>query len=82
MGCNCGKGKSKPINNLNVPSYVDLAIDIFNEIKDISYENITEDQFNEMYRIYNMIYPNSKGIPDKKELPEIIQKITQYKVKR
>lgn len=78
MGCNC---KNKVVNNLNVPSYVQMAIDIWEQIKDVPFEEIADHEFNEMYRIYNIIYPNSKGQPDKTEIPKIIFQITQYKVK-
>ena len=80
MPCNC-KRKNQVINNLSVPTYVELAINIWEEIKETPYEQITEDQFFEMYRVYNIIYPNSKGQPDRKELVNIIYAITQYKVK-
>lgn len=81
MGCNC-KRKNQVINNLSVPSYVNMAIAIWNEVKDTPFNEITDDQFAEMYRVYSIIYPNSKGIPSKEEIVPIINKITQYKVKR
>jgi len=79
MGCNCGKRKNQVINNLGVPAYVELATHIWNEVNGKPFDLITDDQFNEMYRVYNIIYPNSKGQPVREELVEIIYKITQYK---
>jgi fructosamine-3-kinase len=80
-GCNCGKRKNQVINNLRVPAYVDIAIQLWNEIKDIPFEDITEDMFNEMYRVYGIIYPNSRGLPERTEIVKIIHNITQYKNK-
>jgi hypothetical protein len=79
-GCNC-KRKNQVINNLGVPSYVSMAIEIWQEIKDTPFEDITDDQFNEMYRIYKIIYPNSNGLPGRDDIVNVIHKITQYKVK-
>lgn len=79
--CNC-KRKNQVVNNLSVPSYVEIAINVWNDIKDTRFEDITEEQFQEMYNVYNMIYPNSKGQPSRSEIIPIINRITQYKVKR
>lgn len=76
--CNC---KNQVINNLSVPSYVKLAVDIWNEVKDIPFEDITDLQFEDMYSIYRMIYPNSKKTPERKDIVSIIFSITQYQIK-
>lgn len=73
--CNC---KKQVINNLGIPSYARLAEQIYNEVKDLSYDEITQDQFDEMYRIYFMVYPKSNGTPDKTELVGLMKKIKNY----
>ena len=81
MGCNC-KGKKNVINHLDNPSYVQLALDIWAQIQNLPFEDITDQLWEEMYMVYGMIYPNSKGQPVKEELVQIIQTATQYKSKR
>lgn len=79
MGCNCGK--KKIINQLGNPHYVQLAVDIWSRIENTPYEAITDDIWMEMYQVYNSIYPNSNGQPERPELVKIIQTATQYKTK-
>jgi hypothetical protein len=79
MGCNCGK--KKVINNLNVPHYVNLAVEIWNSVSNLQFNDITDDQWFDMYQVYNQIFPNSNGQPNKEELLQIIQNATQYQTK-
>lgn len=74
--CQC---KKQVINNLDVPHYVRLAKDVWNRLGSIPFEEITEDQWGELYSIYNQIYPNSKGQPSKEELLGIIHSASQRK---
>lgn len=78
MGCNC-KRKNQVINNLSIPSYVQLGIDAWNQVKDKKFEDIGDEDWVMLYSAYNKIYPNSKGQPGKQELLEIIQKVQSYK---
>jgi len=79
MGCNCGK--KKVINNLNVPHYVNLAVEIWNSVSKLQFNDITDDQWFDMYQVYNQIFPNSNGQPNKEELLKVIQNATQYQTK-
>ena len=80
MGCNCGK--KKVLNNLNSPSYVQLAKDFITSIGNTPHEQLEEHQWSEAYHIYNLIFPNSKGQPSRPELLTIITNASQYKNKR
>lgn len=77
MGCNCGK--KKVLNNLGIPSYIQMAIDVWNKVSDLSEEQITDDLWMELYMVYGNLYPNSKGQPSKPELLKTIQIATGYK---
>ena len=79
MGCNCGKRKNQVINNLSIPSYVQLGIDAWNQVKDKRFEDIGDEDWVMLYTTYNKIYPNSKGQPNKQELLEIIEKVQSHK---
>lgn len=79
MGCNCGKRKNQVINNLNIPSYVQLGIDAWDKVKDKKFEELQDEDWVELYSVYWKIYPNSKGQPSRQELLEIIQKVQSYK---
>jgi succinate dehydrogenase flavin-adding protein (antitoxin of CptAB toxin-antitoxin module) len=78
MGCNC-KRKHNVINNLSIPSYVQLGIDAWNKVKDKRFEEIMEEDWVELYSTYWKIYPNSKGQPSKEELLQIMEKVQSYK---
>lgn len=78
MGCNC-KRKNQVINNLSVPSYLQLGIDAFNSVQDKKFEEIGDEDWILLYTSYNQIYPNSKGQPNKQELLEIMSKLQSYK---
>jgi hypothetical protein len=78
MGCNCKK-KNQVINNLSIPSYVQLGVDAWNQVKDKKFEEIGDEDWVMLYTTYNKIYPNSKGQPSKQELLEIIEKVQSYK---
>lgn len=78
MGCNC-RGKKQVINNLSIPSYVQLGIDAWNLVKDKKFEDIGEEDWALLYSAYWKIYPNSKGQPAKQELLEIMEKVQSYK---
>lgn len=79
MGCNkCGK---KTLNNLDVPAYINMAVMIWEEVKNLKEEEITDDMWNEMYGVYNILFPRSNGQPGKSELLVIIHKATEYNVK-
>lgn len=79
-GCNC-KGKKQVINNLHIPSYVQLAKDYLESIKDIPVEQLDDHQLGEGYHIYNSIFPNSNGQPSKEELIKIITNAASYKTR-
>ena len=80
MGCNCGRAKgNKVINNLSVPSYVQMGIDAWNAVKDKPFAEIQDEDWVMLYSTYNKIYPNSKGQPNKMELLDIISKVQAYK---
>lgn len=79
MGCNCGKRQNQVINNLSIPSYVQMGIDAWNEVKDKKFEDIQDEDWVMLYSAYNSIYPNSKGQPGKQELLQIIEKVQSYK---
>jgi len=78
MGCNC-RGKKQVINNLQVPSYVQLGIDAWNLVKDKRFEDIQDEDWVELYSAYWKIYPNSKGQPSKDELLKIMEQVQSYK---
>jgi hypothetical protein len=80
MGCNCGK--RKVLNNLNVPSYVQLAKDYMKSIQNTPVEQLEDHHWAEAYHIYNSIFPNSKGQPARPELLTIINNAANYKTKR
>lgn len=80
MGCHCGK--KKVLNNLNVPSYVQMAKEYLTSIGNTPVEQLDDHQLAEGYHIYNSIFPNSKGQPSKEELLTIINNASQYKNKR
>jgi len=80
MGCNCGKKKT--LNNLNIPSYVQLAKDYLVSIQNTPVEQLDDHQWAEGYHIYNSIFPNSNGQPSKEELIKIIHNAANYKTKR
>lgn len=79
MACNCGKKKNQVINNLSIPSYVQMGIDAWNHVKDKKFEDIQEEDWVMLYSTYNKIYPNSKGQPGKEELLQIMQKVQSFK---
>ena len=81
MGCNC-KPKKQIINNLNIPSYVQLAKDYLASIGNTPVEQLDDQQWAEGYHIYNQIFPNSKGQPERPELLTIIHNAANYKTKR
>lgn len=74
--CNC---KKQVINNLDMPDYIRLAKDIWSRLGSTPFEEITEDQWAELYSIYNMLYPKSTGQPGKEELLGIIHSAAQRK---
>lgn len=74
--CNC---KKKVINNLDIPHYVRLAKELWGRLGAIPFEQLTEDNWVELYMIYNQIYPNSNGQPSKEELLQIIHSASQRK---
>lgn len=78
MGCNC-KRKNQVINNLQIPSYVQMGIDAWNSVKDKRFEEIQDEDWFVLYESYNRIYPNSKGQPGKEELLQIMEKLQAYK---
>lgn len=78
MGCNCKK-QNKVINNLSIPSYVQLGMDAWNLVKDKKFEEIGDEDWVMLYSAYNKIYPNSKGQPDKQNLLEVMEKVQAYK---
>ena len=78
MGCNC-KRQNQVINNLSIPSYLQLGIDAYNSVKDKSLEEIQDEDWVMLYSAYNQIYPNSKGQPNKQELLKIMSTLQQYK---
>lgn len=80
MGCNCGK--KKVLNNLNIPSYVQLAKDYMTSIYNTPVEQLEDHQWAEGYHIYQQIFPNSKGLPTKEELIKIIENAANFKNKR
>jgi len=81
MGCNCKK-KKQVINNLNIPSYVQLARDFMASIYNTPVESLEDHKLAEAYHIYNSIFPNSKGQPSKAELITIINNAANYKTKK
>jgi len=80
LGCNCGK--KKVLNNLNIPSYVQMAKDYVASIGNTPVEQLEDHQWSEGYHIYQNIFPNSKGLPNKEELLNIIRNAANYKTKR
>lgn len=81
MGCNC-KGKKQVINNLHIPSYVQLARDFMASIYNTPVESLQDHHWTEAYHIYNSIFPNSNGQPSKEELIQIINNAANYKTKK
>jgi hypothetical protein len=81
MPCNC-KGKKQVINNLNIPSYVQMAKDFMTSIGNTPVGQLEDHQWSEGYHIYNSIFPNSKGLPEKSELITIINNAAQYKSRK
>lgn len=79
-GCNC-KGKKQVINNLNIPSYVNMAKQYMESIQNIPVEQLDDQQWSEGYHIYSLIFPNSKGLPERPELLTIINNAANYKSK-
>jgi len=79
--CNCKK-KKQVLNNLNIPSYVQMAKDYMSSIYNIPVEQLEDHQWAEAYHIYQNIFPNSKGLPSKEELLKIIDNAANYKKKR
>lgn len=79
MGCNCGKRKNQVINNLKIPSYVQMGIDAWNRVKDTKFEDINDEDWVELYSVYWKLYPNSKGQPSKDELLKILEQVQSYK---
>lgn len=64
MGCNCGKGKAKPLNNLDSSDHLSLASDTYKSI--ISQKTTSEmDEVDKMeiIRVYMSLYPNQKLQP-------------------
>lgn len=80
-GCNC-KGRKQVINNLHIPSYVQLAKDFMSTISNTPVESLEDHQWSEMYHIYNNIFPNSNGQPSREELITIITNAANYKTRK
>ena len=78
MGCNCRK-KNQVINNLKIPSFVQMGIDAWNEVREKKFEEIQDEDWVQLYSVYWKIYPNSKGQPNKEELLSIMEKVQSYK---
>jgi len=81
MGCNC-KGKKQVINNLHIPSYIQLAKDFLTSVSGIPVDSLEDHHWSEGYHIYNQIFPNSKGQPSKEELIKIINNASEYKKRK
>ena len=77
MGCNCGK--KKVVNNLGIPSYIQLAIDVWEKVKNIPPDSITEDLWDELLFVYDKIYPNASRQPERTDLLRTIETATKYK---
>jgi len=76
MGCNC---KGKTMNNLQIPAYIRMAKEIWATYQNKPREEYDEFNWQELYTLYNNLYPNSKGQPNKEELIEIITNAANYR---
>lgn len=74
--CQC---RNKPINNLSNRRIVNSAKELWTRVKGISLETIADELWDELYETYMKLYPNSRGLPSKPELLEIIEKVSNYK---
>jgi hypothetical protein len=82
MGCNCKK-KFTPINNLKNKEVLLMAKDIYDTlIVDKDQNNISDLDWLEIYSIWNLLYPNSSGVPSKEKVVEDIKTSGQYLPKK
>lgn len=75
MGCNCGKGKATPLNNLNSRDHLSLASETYKSLISLkSIEELDDYEISEIKRVYMSLYPNQKLQPT---LENAIQYVTE-----
>jgi len=74
--CNCKKYKPNMLDNSQVLSQIREANDLINTT---GKDNLTEDDWIYLFMVYNQAYPNSKGVPSKEDLINIIASASQLK---
>lgn len=73
----CGR-KYKP-NNLDNRIILNEIKSAWTEFSEKPAKDITDADWIYLYEVYNRAYPNSKGIPTKTELLDILSKASQLK---
>jgi hypothetical protein len=77
----CG-GKFKPINNLKNQQILKQVKEVYDRYVQLG-DNVTDLDYLELLQMWNLIYPNSSGVPSREKVLLDIQNSFQYiKVKR
>lgn len=74
--CNCKKYKPNMLDNRDVLKQIREANDL---ITNKGQENLTDEDWIYLLMVYNQAYPNSKGIPSREDLINIIARASQLK---
>ena len=74
--CNCKKQKA---NNLDNRILLQEIREVYSKVSETPVESISDGDWIYLYDVYHRAYPNSKGIPEKSELLEILSKASQIK---
>lgn len=76
--CKCG-GKFKPINNLKNQEILKMCKDVYQSlIQGKELEQISPLDWIEIYSVWNLLYPNSSGVPNQIKVVEDLKTSQQY----
>lgn len=69
MGCNCKSGKTKILNNLKNQEVLEMVKETLSqEVGDKTIEEIDNLSWTSLYGVWNLVYPNSNGTPNKEQV--------------
>lgn len=68
MGCNCGRGKQKKLNQLDSIDHLKMAKEVNdNIISTKTFEELNEYDWLEIYTVWEQIYPYASNKPSKEQ---------------